>query len=340
MAIFGKERLGIDLGTANTVISVANKGIALREPSLLAVEKQTQKVVAFGREASRMEGRTSDNYELIHPLQHGAIAHFSYTKQMLAHFMSASLKYSFSKPEVVLTAPCDLSKVERKAIIDSIRDLGINRAMIVEAPYAVALAAGLEVEQARGKMVVDIGEGTTDIAVISYGETVKSLTLKQASGSMNDKIAQAVRNEHQLLIGDYTAETLKIVLGNALYESDDQDHLLVRGRSVAQGVPSQAKVSAALVAEAINEVIGQILLGIRQVLEQTPVELSADLLETGILLSGGGCLLKRLATRIEREIGIPVRSYDYPFDAAAIGAGKLFDQLNYQSKQIERQARL
>ncbi|MBG9985650.1 rod shape-determining protein [Facklamia sp. DSM 111018] len=341
MAIFGKQALGIDLGTANTIIYIANKGVALREPSIVALRKETGEVVAYGKEASKLVGRTSDTYETLHPIRNGVIANFSLTKQMLGHFIQQAVNHSFGKPEVVICAPSKISKVERKAIIDAIKALGINRAMIIEEPFAAAVGAELAIEEPRGKMVVDIGGGTTDIATISYGEIVHSLTLIAGGNSMNEGIAAHVRQEHQLVIGDYTAETLKMVIGTAMPEQGDlEDHLVVKGRNVALGVPGDAKVSSKLVLEAIDEVISQIIVGIKQVLEQTPPELSADIMETGIVLTGGGSLLKRMPKRIEKEIGVPVVLADLPMDCVAIGAGKMIKELDRQSRIIEKKSRL
>lgn len=340
MNIFGKQRLGIDLGSANTIIYIANKGIALREPSIVALDKNTQEIVAFGKEASKLVGRTSDNYETIYPIRNGVIANFTLTKQMLAHFINQALNRSFGKPEVVICAPSKISKVERKAIIDAIRDLGINRAMIIEEPFAAAVGADLEIEEARGKMVVDIGGGTTDIATISYGEIIQSLTLTAAGSSMNEAIQAHVRQAYQLIIGDYTAETLKIVIGNADYAKEDlSDKLMVKGRSITMGVPGEANVESEVIAHAIDEIINQIINAIKQVLEQTPPELSADIMETGIVLTGGGALLKRLPERLEREIGLPVRLADKPIDAVAIGAGLLLNEMNRRSEIIEKKSR-
>lgn len=340
VGIFGKQQLGIDLGTANTIIYLAKKGIALQQPSIVALDKATGKVVAFGKDASRLVGRTSDRYETVHPIRNGVIADFSLTKKMLAYFISEALNRSISRPEVVICAPSKISKVERKAIIDAIKSLGINRAMIVEEPFVAALGAGLAVEEARGKMVVDVGGGTTDIATLSFGEIVNSLTLTAASNAMNDEIASQVRIDHQLLIGSYTAETLKIVIGDALVEkSDPDDHLIVKGRHAVSGIPSEAKVSTRTVAKALDSVINQILLGIKQILEVTPPELSADIMETGIVLTGGGSLLKHLPDRLEKELSVSVRRANLPIDCVATGAGMMFDELNRRSILIERNLR-
>lgn len=340
MGLFSKQRLGIDLGTANTIIYIDNKGIALREPSIVARNKQTGEIVAYGKEAAKLVGRTSDTYETIRPMRDGVIADFSLTKQMLSHFIKQAIHRSVSKPEVVICVPSSISKVERRAVVDAIKDLGISRAMIIEEPFAAAVGANLAINEPRGKMVVDIGGGTTDIATISYGEIVQGTTSRAGGSLMNETIMTYVRNHYQLAVGDYTAETIKIVLGNAQFtDQDKNDKLKVRGRNIATGVPDEAYIEAKIVAEAVDEVIQLIVTSIKQVLEKTPPELSADIIENGIVLTGGGSLLKRLPERLDAEIGIPVHLSNVPLDCVAIGAGKMLKQLDIQSKIAEKKAR-
>lgn len=340
MGLFSKQRLGIDLGTANTIIYIDNKGIALREPSIVARNIHTGEIVAYGKEAAKLVGRTSDNIETIRPMRDGVIADFSLTKQMLSHFIKQAVHRSISRPEVVICVPSSISKVERRAVIDAIKDLGIHRAMIIEEPFAAALGANLAIEEPRGKMVVDIGGGTTNIATISYGEIVQGLSTRAGGSLMNETIMTYVRNHYQLAVGDYTAETIKIVLGNAKFsELDTSDKLKVRGRNVATNVPDEAYVEARIVAEAVDEVVQLIVTSIKQVLELTPPELSADIIENGIVLTGGGALLKRLPERLFDEIGIPVHLSNVPLDCVAIGAGKMLKQLDAQSKIAEKKAR-
>lgn len=341
MGIFGKQRLGIDLGTANTIIYVAGKGIALRQPSIIALDKENGQVMAYGKEAAKLVGRTSERYETIHPLRNGVIANFSLTKQMLSYFMQQAMKHSLTKPEVVICVPSKISKVERKAMVDAIRAIGINRAMIVEEAFAAAVGADLAIEEPRGKMVVDIGGGTTDLATISFGEIIHSDTLTYAGSAMNDEISNIVRHHHQVVISYYSAETLKMVIGNALQGPNDfNDKMMIKGRSVATGLPQKVQVDAQLVAKACDVVIQQIVLAIKQVLEQTPPELSADIMETGITLTGGGSLLKRLPERLTQETGLPVNLAKFPMDCAAIGAGNLFNELERQSLIMEKKSRL
>ena len=332
MALFGKQRLGIDLGTANTIIYIENKGIALREPSIIAINSETKEVVAYGKEAAALVGRTSDKYETIHPIQDGVIADFSLTKQLLAFFIKKALHRSLSKPEVVISVPSNISKVERRAVVDALKDLGIGRAMIIDESFSAAVGANLPIYEPRGHLLVDIGAGTTNIALISYGEVVKSLTSRAAGNAMNQAIKELVRTHYHLVIGDQAAEDLKLSIGNAAYaDYDKEDTLVVKGRNSGTGLP--------VVAQGLDEVIRQIATGIRQVLEVTPPELAADISENGIVLTGGAALLKRLPERLHDSVGVPVHLSQQPIDSVAIGAGKMLKTMTDQAKEKERNAR-
>lgn len=340
VGIFYKQRLGIDLGTANTIIYIDSKGIALREPSIVAINKETNEVVAFGKEAYELVGRTSEKFETIRPMRDGVIANFSLTKQMLAHFIKKALRRSLARPEVVICVPSNISKVERRAVIDAIKDLGVYRAMIVEEPFAAALGANLAISQPKGNLVVDIGGGTTDIAVISYGEIVEGATVTAAGNAMNEMIMAYVRTHYQLAIGHQEAENIKVNIGNAQFtKHDETDHIRAKGRNIAAGVPDTKVIRANIIAQAVDEVILDIVLAIKQVLEVTPPELSADIMENGIVLTGGGALLKRLPERLYEEIGIPVNLANLPLDCVAIGAGKMLKEMDSESKIAERNAR-
>jgi rod shape-determining protein MreB len=337
---WNKQRLGIDLGTANTIIYIEKKGIALREPSIVAKQIDTGEIVAFGKEAEQLVGRTSDKYEIIRPMRDGVIANFELTKQMLSHYIKQAVHRSISRPEVVICVPSNISKVERRAMIDAIKDLGISRAMIIEEPFAAALGADLSISEPRGKMVVDIGGGTTDVATISYGEVVDDITTRAGGNRMNEAIQAFVRENYQLAIGYGEAEALKIEIGNAKFtEYDKNDKMVVKGRNIATGVPDERIIYAKVVSEALDEVISMIVTSIKQVLEVTKPELSVDIMESGIVLSGGGALLKRLPERLYDEIGIPVHLSKIPLDSVAIGAGKMLKELNKQGKEHERRSR-
>lgn len=340
MAIFGKQRLGIDLGTANTLIYIENKGIALREPSIVAIKKDTKEAIAFGKEAEKLVGRTSENYEMIRPMKDGVIANFSLTKQMLSYFIKKAIQRSFTGPDVVICVPSNITKVERRAVIDAIKDIGIRKALIVDEPFAAAIGANLSIYEPRGKMIVDIGGGTTDIAVISYGEIVKGNAIVYGGQKMNEAILDYVRDRYQLAIGIAEAEKIKITIGNAQYTvHDEQDKIIVKGRNIATGLPEEKTIRAHVVAEAINEIISPIITAIKQVLEETPPELAVDILEIGIVLTGGGALLRRLPERIQQEVGIPVHLANLPLDTTVIGAGKLLREMENQARLVERDRR-
>ena len=340
MALFGSQRLGIDLGTANTIIYIENKGIALREPSIVAVNAETQAVIAFGKEAATLAGRTSDTYTTIYPIQDGVIADFALTKQMLAYFIKKALRRSFSKPEVVICVPTDISKVERRAVVDALKDLGIGRAMLVDEPFAAATGAGLVVYEPKGQMVIDVGAGTTDIATISYGEIVCGTSSRMAGNAMNQAIKDMVRERYKMIIGHDEAEEIKLKLGNAAYtEHDAEDEMKVRGQNAVTGLPDAKQVEAKYVAEALETVIKAISQAIRKVLEQTPPELAADISDNGIVLTGGGAMLRRLAERLSHEVGVVVHETQQPYDCVAIGAGKLLKLMAQQAKIKERNAR-
>lgn len=335
-----KQRLGIDLGTANTIIYIEKKGIALREPSIVATDSETGEIIAYGREAELLAGRTSDKYEIIRPMRDGVIANFDLTKQMLSYFIKKAVRKSFSRPEVVICVPSNITKVERRAVIDAIRELGINRAMIIDEPFAAALGANLNIMEPKGRMVVDIGGGTTDIATISYGEIVNDYTSHAGGNRMNEAIQANVREHYQLAIGYDAAEEIKIKIGNAKFtKQDENDNMLVKGRNVATGVPDSKVVYTDVIAKALNEAITLIVNAVKQVLEITKPELSADILETGIILTGGGALLKRLPERLQDEIGIPVHLANTPMDCVAIGAGKMLKEMNIKGKIAEQKSR-
>lgn len=342
MGLFSKQRLGIDLGTANTIIYIENKGIALREPTLVALSEKTGEAVAFGHEAAALLGRTSDSYKMIYPIQDGVIANFTVTKQLLAYFITKVVKRSFSKPEVVICVPSHISKVEHRAVIDALRELGITRAMIIDEPYAAALGSNLPIQEPKGRMIIDIGGGTTDVAILSYGEIVTSAMIRHGGNRMNQVIKDAIRDYHKASIGEATVEEVKQKIGVALYspkEDNESDSMLVKGSNIASGIPTEIKITTRFVARALNEVIEEIIRTIQQVLEQTPPELAADLIDNGIVLTGGGSLLRRLPERIQSDIGLPVTLAQTPMDCVAIGAGKTLKQMSIKAKLAEKNSR-
>ncbi|UPQ85353.1 rod shape-determining protein [Ignavigranum ruoffiae] len=337
MSIFSKQRMGIDLGTAQTIIYLENKGIVLREPTVLARKTDNQEIVAFGKEAQDLLGRTSDKIELVHPIQNGTIHSFSLTKELLAYFIKKMAIRRIGRPEVVIGAPGQISKVERKALVDALRELGVHRAMIVDETFAAALGANLAIYEPRGHMIVDIGAGTTDIASISYGEIIANQTLMVAGQQMNDNIISYIRERTNVLIGQQTAERIKQELGNAYYQNQEiEQTMIISGQGLASGIPTEIEVRESLIASALDEIIHQVVLAMKEVLSHTPPELSADIFAEGIYLCGGGALLNRLPERLQTEIGVPVNLVDNPLDVVAIGAGELVKRIHDYASLAER----
>lgn len=340
VSIFSKQRMGIDLGTAQTIIYLENKGIVLREPTVLAQDVESQNNLAFGKEAQDLLGRTSDKIELIYPIQHGTIHSFTLTKDLLAYFIKKMAVRRIGRPEVVIGAPSNISKIERKALIDAVRELGVHRAMIVDETFAAALGADLDIYQPKGHMIVDIGAGTTDIASISYGETIANATLTVAGHQMNENIISYIRERLHLVIGQQTAERIKREIGNAHFLNHETEATMtISGQDLASGVPKEVQVGESLVAEALDEVIMPMVQAMKEVLSQTPPELSADIYSEGVYLCGGGALLNRLPERLQAEIGVPMNLIDNPLDVVAIGAGRLVKKIHDYASLAERYQR-
>lgn len=340
MAFFTKQGLGIDLGSSNTVIYLDKKGIALREPSIVAKNLKSGEIEAYGKSADDLLGRTSDSYELISPIRNGVIHHFTLTKQFLAYLMKKVSLGGFGQPDVVICAPSNISKVERRALINAVKELGVHRAMIVDEPFAAAVGAGLDIYQPLGRMIIDIGGGTTDIATLSYGEVIANTTLAYAGDQMDEVIMSYVRSAYNMVIGKKTAEQLKQGLGNANFLAEEVENTQrVTGQDLATGVPMEREIGEAFIAHALDEVIQEMIEGVRTVLAMTPPELAADILSEGIYLSGGGALIKRLPERITKETGIPARLVDNPLDVVAIGAGRLITEMQRYLRRAERNSR-
>ncbi|EPD04034.1 rod shape-determining protein MreB, partial [Lacticaseibacillus paracasei subsp. paracasei CNCM I-2877] len=284
--------IGIDLGTANVLINVKGKGIVLNEPSVVAIDTHTGKVLAVGTEAYKMVGRTPGNIRSIRPLKDGVIADFDITEAMLEYFINKlNVKGVFSKPNILICAPTNITDIEQKAIIQAAEKSGGRHVYLEFEPKVAAVGAGLDIFQPQGNMVIDIGGGTSDIAVLSLGEIVTSRSLRLAGDKMDASIAAYVKNKHKLIIGEHTAEQIKIKIG-AVYEADEKETIEVRGRDIATGLPREVSVTSVEVAEALHETMMAIIEGAKGVLEKTPPELSADIIDRGIMLTGGGALLK------------------------------------------------
>jgi len=332
-SIFGKlseiwsTDMAIDLGTANTLVVIKGKGVVLNEPSVVAVvdEKGKKSVIAVGDEAKTMLGRTPGNIQAIRPLKNGVIADFIVTEEMIKHFIKkVHNRKSFANPRILICVPTGSTPVERKAIQDSALAAGARRVQLIEEPIAAAIGANLPIQEATGSMVVDIGGGTTEIAVMSLGGVVYSNSMRIAGDSMDQALIYYMRKKFNLLIGDATAEKLKKEIGTALATSNNTYQ--VKGRDIRSGTPKEISLKEEDTSEALNHILSQIMAGIKDALENTPPELSADLVDMGLTLTGGGALLKNMDKFIAKETGLPVQIADDPLACVAIGTGKALEQ--------------
>ena len=316
--------LSIDLGTANTLVYVRDKGIVLNEPSVVAIRKTegARTVVAVGTEAKRMLGRVPGNIEAIRPLKDGVIADFQVTEKMLQHFIQQVHGDHFMRPSprILVCVPCQSTQVERRAIRESVLGAGAREVRLIEEPMAAAIGAGLPVEEAFGSMVVDIGGGTTEVAILALNGVVYSNSLKTGGDRLNESIISYLRRKYGILIGESTAERIKETIGCATPESEHQE-MEIRGRNLAEGVPNTLSISSLEVYEAMSGPLSSILQAIKNGLEQSPPELSSDISERGIVLTGGGALLRDLDVMISEQTGIPVIPADDPLTCVARGGG-------------------
>lgn len=327
LGLFARD-IGIDLGTANTLVHIKGKGIVIREPSVVAIDKYTEQVVAVGNEAKEMLGRTPENLEAIRPLKDGVIADFTATKKMLKHFVEkACQKYVFKKPRVVVCVPLGVTEVEERAVEEATLDAGAREAYLMEEPMAAAIGAGLKIGDPTGIMIVDVGGGTSEIAVISLGGMVTGKSLRIAGDELNEAIVNYIKKEFNVIIGETVAEELKVAIGSA-YPTMTVEEMEVKGRDLQTGLPRTITVDSKQVEEAMKEVIMQIVDGIKMALEKTPPELAADIMINGITLSGGGALIKNFDRLIAQETGIPVNIAPDPLDCVVRGASKVLEDLD------------
>lgn len=317
----GTKNIGIDLGTANTLVYMEGKGIVLREPSVVAKNTQTGEVIAVGSEAKEMIGRTPGSIVAIRPMKDGVIADYDTTAAMLKYFMEKTV--GNSKPSVMVCVPSGVTEVEKRAVIDAARVAGAREAFVIEAPFAAAIGAGLPVMDPTGSMVVDIGGGTTDVATISLGGIVSSTSIRQAGDKFNNAIVNYVHSNFNLLIGERTAEDIKIQIGSASVEKAKEiESMNIRGRDLVTGLPKSVDIEAVDVAKAIQDVVQDIIVAIKETLEQTSPEIAADVIDHGIVLTGGGALLKNLPEVISEATKVPVFIAQDPLDCVAIGTGE------------------
>ncbi|NLK44483.1 MAG: rod shape-determining protein [Tissierellia bacterium] len=326
--------LGVDLGTANTLVYIKGKGIVAREPSVVAIQANTKQVLAVGEEAKRMIGRTPGNIIAIRPLKDGVIADFDITKSMLKHFIrKATKRRTFFQPRVVVCVPSGVTEVEKRAVEEAAIHAGARDAYLIEEPMAAAIGAGLPVQEPTGSMIVDIGGGTTEVAIISLGGIVTSKSIRVGGDELDDSIVNFIKKEYSLMIGERTAEEVKIAIGTADINSKEET-MEIRGRDMISGLPKTINVNSTEVYNAMKEPIFNIVDAIKSTLEKTPPELASDIMEFGIMLTGGGALLEGLDRLIIKETGIPVHIADNPLDCVAIGTGKALDSIEVLKKTI------
>jgi rod shape-determining protein MreB len=331
LGLFSND-MGIDLGTASTLVYVKGEGVVLREPSVVAVERGTSHVLAVGQEAKRMLGRTPGNILAIRPMKDGVIADFEITEAMLRYFIKkVHNRKVLVRPRMVIAIPSGITEVEKRAVKDSAERAGSREVYLVEEPIAAAIGVGLPIQEPTASMIIDIGGGTTEIAVISLGGMVFSKSIRIGGDEMDDAISEYLKKTYNLMVGERTAEDIKIKLGSA-YPMEEELTMEVRGRDLIAGLPKVVTITSEEIRDALKEPVRAIVDTVKIVLERTPPELSADLIELGIVMAGGGSLLKGLDKLISEETGLPVHVADDPVTAVALGTGKILNEIRYLKK--------
>jgi rod shape-determining protein MreB len=325
--MFAKD-IGIDLGTANVLIHVKGKGIVLNEPSVVAIDKTNNRVLAVGEEARQMVGRTPGNIVAIRPLKDGVIADFDITEAMLKHFINKlNVKGFLSKPRILICCPTNVTSIEQKAIREAAEKSGGKKVYLEEEPKVAAIGAGMDIFQPSGNMVIDIGGGTTDVAILSMGDIVTSESIKVAGDLFDHDILQYIKKKHKLLIGERTAENIKMQIGT-VFRGGRKEEMDIRGRDMVTGLPRTITISSKEVEEALSEPISLIVQATKNVLERTPPELSADIIDRGIILTGGGALLHGLDQLLIDELKVPVFVAESPMDCVAVGTGLMLENID------------
>lgn len=331
--MFGSE-IGIDLGTSSVLIYIKGQGITLQEPSVVAINKNDNKVIAIGREASRMIGKAPSYIDVIRPLRDGVISNYSATESMLKHFIQKAVgKKMNRKPKIAVCVPSNITEVEKKAVKDVVKDSGARESFVIEEPVAAAIGSGIDITRACGSMVVDIGAGTTDIAIISLGGTVVSKSLKVAGDSFDEHIIKYVRKEHNIIIGEKTAENLKINIGTA-YERSATIKMSVVGQNIKTGLPNSVIITSDEILKALKEPLESIINAVFYVLDQTPPELASDVYERGIVMTGGGALLYGLDKFIKEKTGVNTVLVDNAIYCVVVGTGKYIEYV-YENKILQ-----
>ena len=327
--------MGIDLGTANTLVHIKGKGIVLREPSVVAIKSDTGDVLAVGDEAKRMIGRTPGSIVAIRPMKDGVIADFDVTQAMLKYFIRKAMNTkSFVRPRVVVGVPSGVTEVEKRAVIDAAQQAGAREAYLIEEPMAAAIGAGLPVEEATGSMVVDIGGGTTEIAVISLGGIVTSCSIRIGGDEMDSSIIQYIKREYNLLIGERTAEEIKINIGTAIVNPNQDKTMDIRGRDLVSGLPKTVRIKSSEVCEALSEPVHKIVDAVKGTLEKTPPELAADVMDHGIMMTGGGSLLNSLDKLLSQETGMPVLVSEDALSCVGEGTGRSLENIELLKRVV------
>lgn len=331
--MFAKD-IGIDLGTANVLIYVKGKGIVLNEPSVVAIDRKTKRVLAVGNEAKQMVGRTPGNIIAIRPLKDGVIADFDITEAMLKHFINKlNVRGFLSKPRILICCPTNITSVEQKAIREAAEKSGGKKVYLEEEPKVAAIGAGMDIFQPTGNMVVDIGGGTTDIAVLSMGDIVTSESIKVAGDVFDNDILQYIKKEYKLLIGERTSEDIKIKVGT-VFAGSRHEELEIRGRDMITGLPRTITIHSEEIEKALKESISMIVQAAKNVLEKTPPELSADIIDRGVILTGGGALMHGIDLLLAEELKVPIFLSEHPMDCVAIGTGIMLDNIGKASRRL------
>jgi rod shape-determining protein MreB len=325
MSLMGRD-MAVDLGTANTLVYVRGRGVVLNEPSVVAINTGTKGILAVGTEAKRMIGRTPGNIVAIRPLRDGVIADFDTTERMLRYFIQkVHRRRHFAKPRIVVCVPSGITGVEQRAVKDAGYQAGARKVYIIEEPMAAAIGAGLPVHEPTGNMVVDIGGGTTEVAVISLGGIVTSQSIRTGGDELDQAIISYVKKEYSLMLGERTAEEIKMAIGSA-FPMPDEPHAEIRGRDLVSGLPKTVRVSTQEIRKALEEPVNAIIDTVTSTLDKCPPELSGDIMDQGIVLTGGGALLKGLDERLRHETGMPIHIADNPLHSVAIGSGKCVEE--------------
>jgi rod shape-determining protein MreB len=339
LATYFSNDIAIDLGTANTLVYLKGNGIVLNEPSVVAVDQKSKKVYAVGAEAKSMLGKTPDHITAVRPMKDGVIADFEITEVMLREFIRKSQKKRFFiRPRIVISVPSGITEVERRAVTDSAQNAGARDVYLVAEPIAAAIGVGLPVDKPSGNMIIDIGGGTTEIAVIALNGIVTDISIRVGGDEMDEVIVQHVKKAYNLLIGDQTAEHVKMVLGTAT-RLEKEEEMEIKGRDLVSGIPKTLRISSVEIREALAEPLSQITAALKTALEQTPPELAADIVDRGIVMTGGGSLLRGIDVLLKEETNLPINVVEDPLTCVVLGSGKILGNLHLYERIIMKSSR-